>query len=117
MKIVAKYHRYVEFVVPAGVVLLSKKENEKAQNSNTENIPFSWRVDGDVLFYIDADGKEQEVEGQDDCCDEPDDVYCVHQRWICGVVCRKCNTTLPKHTEEEHLDPTHSVHKCPQHTR
>jgi hypothetical protein len=30
-----------------------------------------------------------------------------------GVVCKKCNATLPPHSCKEHLDINNSIHKCP----
>jgi hypothetical protein len=31
---------------------------------------------------------------------------------ISGIKCRKCNVYLQPHTEDEHLDINHMVHKC-----
>lgn len=32
---------------------------------------------------------------------------------IQGVVCNQCGNTLPPHTDGEHLDENHPIHKCP----
>jgi hypothetical protein len=128
MRIVATYKRFIEFNVPEGVILLNKKQNKKANNDPTKNIPFSWRVDEDTLFYIDADGNEQEIEGEDDCYDEPEDVlcvesdedgekigdlcrcglnycrYCVERTTVVkGIVCKLCKHELPPMTMAQHL--------------
>jgi len=131
----------VKFIVPKGVVLLDEDENGVAAGDES---PWSWVIENATLYYWDDKGKCHEVQGKyeiiklyTNCelcgfkfsllqkdrkrCGRGRD-ECVAPRelkhsWISGVVCKKCDTTLPPHTEEEHLDPTHSVHKCPHHNR
>ena len=33
------------------------------------------------------------------------------------IITNKCNCKLPPHTEEEHLDTNHYIHKCPEHRK
>ena len=98
----------VKFIVPEGVVLLDEDENDVAAGDES---PWSWVIENGTLYYWDDKGEEHEVEGHYVFGQQ------IQRNWVSGIVCRKCNTTLPRHTEEEHLDPTHSVHKCPHHNR
>ena len=52
--------------------------------------------------------KEEEEEEEDD-----DDEEISDSTIITGVVCTKCNATLPPHTCEQHLDINNPIHKCP----
>jgi hypothetical protein len=46
---------------------------------------------------------EEEEDSEDD--EWPDD-------FVWGIVCTKCNCELEPHSQEEHLDINHCVHKC-----
>jgi hypothetical protein len=35
------------------------------------------------------------------------------QHLVYGIVCNKCKNTLPPHTQEDHLNISHPIHKCP----
>jgi len=61
--IIASYSTYIRFVVPAKLKLLSIEENDKVKEFGT---PYSWYILYGVLHYFDADGKEQELYG-DEC--------------------------------------------------
>ncbi len=46
-------------MLPRGVKLLNLEDNKKAMDGT----PFSWWIKWDTLHWYDADGAEQEVEG------------------------------------------------------
>ena len=58
--IIASYTVSSEWKIPKDIKLLSEEENKKAKG----NIPFSWWIKYDTLYYIDEDGEEQELEAE-----------------------------------------------------
>ncbi len=60
------YAAYAQFELPDGVHLLKPSENRKAHEDERKTgkpVPFSWWIKWATLYYIDADGKQQEIEG------------------------------------------------------
>ena len=51
----------ITFRIPEDVTLLSEEESRKSKYK----APFSWYVRYDTLYYIDADGNEQEINSND----------------------------------------------------
>ena len=80
--LIANYITSIQFQVPSKLKLLSVEENDKVKEFGT---PYSWYIRWGVLHYFDADGKEQELNGDESCdykrpksveedeCDEEED--------------------------------------------
>jgi hypothetical protein len=48
-----------------------------------------------------------------DKCLHDEEEYCFQQHLlVSGIKCRKCDVYLEPHTQDEHLDINHKVHKC-----
>ena len=59
----ASYISYLQVNIPKNLPLLSVEHNEAAK----EGVPWSWYIRWGVLHYMDADGKEHQIEGGETC--------------------------------------------------
>ena len=80
MKIIASYYLYSEFILPKGVELLSKEDNQIDKWGK----PGSWSIKWDILTYFDRDGKEHKLRPISECTEghdykRPDDI--VIEEW------------------------------------
>jgi hypothetical protein len=71
--VIARYTSYDSFEIPDDVFLLGHEENKRAGVSDYG----AWYVRYSTLYYIDKDGKERTIEGEqggDDDDGVPDDI-------------------------------------------
>ena len=59
MKVIAEYKCYAVFKIPKDITLLSVDENNKV---GEENVPFSWWIKYDTLYYYDSNCKVVKIE-------------------------------------------------------
>jgi len=57
--ITARYDTYINFCIPEDIILMSLDEVENFQN---EEKPGYWWIKWGTLYYIDKNGKTQEIE-------------------------------------------------------
>jgi len=86
----ATYYCASVFEVPSHVKLLTIEENKKCKGK--ENVPGSWYISWDVLYYIDEDGNEQQLEPA--CAGEADYKRPVEIEETIEHTCKMCNETL-----------------------